>query len=162
LYDELKLRAAAMLRQEDRGHTLQATALVHEAYMKLAQQTRAEIQNESHALALAAVAMRRVLIDHARTKGRDKRGGDKKAVPLDSGITLAGVASQADPIDLLVLEDILSRLEKSQPRYAKIIELRFFGGLTNAQVADVLDVSLGTVESDWKLARELLSEELKK
>ncbi|MCX5691389.1 MAG: ECF-type sigma factor [Planctomycetota bacterium] len=156
LYDELRQRAAALLRQESPGHTLQPTALVHEAFMKLAPQDKAQINNDSQALALAAIAMRRVLVDHARTKHREKRGGAQQPRPLDANMSLAGESPQFDALELLGLNAALEQLEAEHPRIAKLIELRFFGGLTNPQVAQVLGVSIGTVENDWKQARELL------
>lgn len=157
LYDELRQRAAALLRQESSGHTLQPTALVHEAFMKLAPQDKAQINNDSQALALAAIAMRRVLVDHARTKHREKRGGSQQQPrPLDANMSLAGESPQFDALELLGLNAALEQLEAEHPRIAKLIELRFFGGLTNPQVAQVLGVSIGTVENDWKQARELL------
>lgn len=160
LYDELRMRAAALLKQESAGHTLQPTALVHEAFMKLAPQAKAQIQNDSQALALAAMAMRRVLVDHARTKHRDKRGGQQQPHALDTNISIAGEGPAFDAVDLLSLNTALEAIEAEHPRIAKLIELRFFGGLTNPQVAQVLGVSIGTVENDWKEARELLAKAL--
>jgi RNA polymerase sigma-70 factor, ECF subfamily len=160
LYSELKARAQSLLNRENPGHTLQATALVHEAYMKLAQQDRSALQNQSHALALAAVAMRRILVDHARTRGREKRGGGQHATPLDTNITLAGIDPAFDAIDLLALDAALATLERSHPRHARIVELKFFGGLTNPQVASALGLSLSTIENEWKAARELLLAQL--
>jgi RNA polymerase sigma factor (TIGR02999 family) len=154
------MRAAALLKQESAGHTLQPTALVHEAFMKLAPQAKAQIQNDSQALALAAMAMRRVLVDHARTKHRDKRGGQQQPHALDTNISIAGEGPAFDAVDLLSLNTALEAIEAEHPRIAKLIELRFFGGLTNPQVAQVLGVSIGTVENDWKEARELLAKAL--
>ncbi len=145
-----------MLSRESAGHTLQATALVHEAYMKLAQQDRSILQNDSHALALAAIAMRRILVDHARTKHREKRGGGAQPQSLDTSVTLAGVDPAFDAVDLLSLDAALESLAQAHPRHAKVIELKFFGGLTNAQAALVLEVSLSTVENLWREARELM------
>lgn len=161
LYDELRLRAASLLSQEKAGHTLQPTALVHEAYLKLAEQTRAEIKDDVHALAVAAMAMRRVLIDHARTRQRDKRGGGRPSVPFDPSLSIVGETPGFESVDLLALEEAMTEIETSNPRLARLIELRFYGGLTNPQIAVVLDVSLGTVENDWKLARELLATRLR-
>lgn len=161
LYQELKARAQILLSDERPNHTLQATALVNEAYLKLAQQDRAAMQNQSHALALAAIAMRRILVDHARSKSRDKRGGklNHAAPQTDLLLTLADDHHPApDPIELLTLERALQSLEATHPRLARLIELRFYGGLTNQQTATVLEVSLGTVENEWRAARALLAQ----
>ena len=161
LYDELRVRAAALLKHEEAGHTLQPTALVHEAFVRLAQQRKNEVENEGQALALAAIAMRRALVDHARGKAREKRGGGKvQHVDFDANRTMAGDVRVTNPVDVLELDAALEKLAKAEPRQAKVIELRFFGGLTSPQAAGVLGVSLGTVENDWKAARAWLLKEL--
>jgi len=163
IYQELKARAQSLLNEERPGHTLQATALVNEAYLKLSQQNRSIIQNQSHALALAAIAMRRILVDHARGKQREKRGGKGQPVQQENELmlTLADDGPAASPVELLSLERALEILEQQHPRLAKIVELRFYGGLTNEQTANVLGVSIGTIESDWRQARSLLADLLK-
>jgi RNA polymerase sigma-70 factor (ECF subfamily) len=161
LYSELKARAQVLLSRENAGHTLQATALVHEAYLKVAQQDRSVLQNDSHALALAAIAMRRILVDHARTKHREKRGGGTHPLPLDTSVTLAGVDPAFDAVDILSLDVALEALAQTHPRHARVIELKFFGGLTNQHAALVLGVSLSSVENLWREARDLLLVRLK-
>ena len=158
-YEELKRLAASYMRSERRDHTLQPTALVHEAYMKLAEQSRGEWKGRSHFFAACAQAMRRILIDHARARGRLKRGAEWHRV------TLADIpGSPVRPVlsfeDLLHLNDALHKLANLDPRQATIVELRFFGGLTVEEVAEFLGVSRRTVEGDWTHARAWLSREL--
>ncbi len=149
VYDHLRGLAAQYLRKARRGHTLQPTALVHEAYFRLVGQKNANVENRAHFFAVASTAMRRILVDHARRHHAGKRikPGDK--VALDQAPELA---SEPDPQILLVHEG-LERLAEINRRQAQVVELRYFGGLTNAEVAQVLDVSLATVERDWKVAR---------
>ena len=155
LYDELRGRAAGLLAGE-RPHTLQATALVHEAWLRLAKGNVASARERGHFVALAASAMRSVLVDHARARGALKRGGGSRGVPLDEALEV--FASRVP--DLLELNEELDRLAELDPRAAKTVELRFFGGLSIAETAGVLEVSAATVERDWSTARDFLAARL--
>ena len=152
VYAELRRLAASYLRRERPGHTLQPTALVHEAYVRLMDQRQIDWSNRSQFMGLAAVMMRRVLVNHARDRLADKRGGGAEHVPL----TLAGEGIGAEEVNLLDLHDALDRLTESDPRKGKIVELKFFGGLTTDEIAEMLKVSTATVERDWKFARAWL------
>lgn len=158
LYEELRTLARQRFRRERAGHTLQSTALVHEAWLRLADQTQVQWQNRAHFLAVAATAMRRVLVDHARRSRSDKRGGD--AVHLS--ITAAdGVAhADADVLDVLDLEDALAALGRDHPEHAAIVEMRFFGGMTAREVAEATGVAERTVERKWRFARAWLYQSL--
>jgi RNA polymerase sigma factor (TIGR02999 family) len=157
VYDELRRLAAAQLQHERPGHTLQPTALAHEAYLRLVNQRDVTWQNRAHFLGLAAQAMRRILADHARRRRAEKRGGDAVRVSLDeSDVPAVSTPVMADELDV-ALED-LARLE---PRHARIVELRFFGGLTIEETAEVMGVSPATVKRDWLLARAWLHRELR-
>ncbi len=138
------------------GHTLQPTALVHEAWLKLAGHL-GRIEDRQHFFAVASRAMRQVLADHARTRKRKKRGGDRPRVTLDQDL---GADGASEGIELVDLDDTLSRLFRLNERHARVVELRIFGGLTVAEVADELHVSLSTVEKDWFMARAWLHTEL--
>jgi RNA polymerase sigma factor (TIGR02999 family) len=157
VYDEFRALARHYLAQERANHTLQPTALVHEAYMKLVDQTRVDWQGRSHFFAVAAQAMRRILVDHARSRQREKRGGGRARVVLDEAVALS---PQKDE-DVIALDEALERLAKLDPRQAKVVELRFFGGLGVEEVAHALGVSKRTVEGDWTFARAWLSRELR-
>jgi RNA polymerase sigma factor (TIGR02999 family) len=150
IYDELRQLAAANLAREKPGHTLDATALVHEAYLRLVGQQL--FDNRNHFLASAAQAMRRILVENARHKRRLKRGGGRhrEAVELDE--LTAGVPDD----ELLVLHDAVERFAVQDPRRAKLVELRFFGGMTLPEVAEHLSISLSTAERDWRYARAWL------
>ncbi len=155
VYAELHRLAGHYLAGERRGHTLQATALVNEAWMRL--RDRAAVDRE-HFLALAAQAMRRVLVDHARKRDRVRRGGGEwKRVTLDEPLVNGG----ARELDLVELDDLLQRLEQHDARAVKVVELRFFGGLTIEETATHLGVSTGTVDNDWYAARLWLGRELR-
>ncbi len=156
LYSEFHRLAEEYLRHEPRGHTLQPTALVNEAYLRLIDQTRVKWQGRTHFFAVGAQAMRRILVDHARAKRRAKRGGGRQRIALDEGLTI----SPRRDADLLALDDALDKLAQVDPRQAQIVEMRFFGGLTVAEVAQVLGVSKRTVESEWKVVRAWLRREL--
>ncbi len=156
LYDQLRSRALMMMRRESAGHTLQPTALVHEAYMRLVGSKMPEWQNRSHFLAVSAEVMRRVLVDHARARDRQKRGGGAKKVSLEVGLQLS---MDHDP-DILALEDVLEGLAVLNPRQARIIVLRFFGGLKVDEVATELGVSKRTIEAEWTMAKGWLRREL--
>ena len=152
VYEELRRRAAAYLRRERTDHTLQPTALVHEAYLRLVGQERIVWQNRAHFFGVAAQMMRRILVDHARGRGRGKRGGAAVKVTLDERVA----AAKAPDWDLLMLNDALSELAEIDPQQSRIVELRYFGGLTEAEVADVLAVSRSTVSREWHTARAWL------
>jgi RNA polymerase sigma factor (TIGR02999 family) len=152
VYGELRRLAAAYLRGERPGHTLQPTALVHEAYVRLINQKQIDWTNRAQFIGIAAVMMRRILVNHARDRIADKRGGGAEHVPL----TLAGGGIGAPEVNLLDLHDALTDLSESDPRKGRIVELKFFGGLTTEEIAETLDVSVATVERDWKFARAWL------
>ena len=156
VYDELRKLASGYLKHESGGHTLQPTALVHEVFLKLIDQTKVDWQGRTHFFAVSAQAMRRILVDHARRKGRTKRGGRRRRVELDERVMLS--PRRVD--DILAVDDALRRLVEVDPRQANVVELRFFGGLTVADVAEALGVSKRTVESEWKMARAWLRREL--
>jgi RNA polymerase sigma factor (TIGR02999 family) len=156
VYDELRRLAEGYLRRERSGHTLQPTALVHEAYIRLVDQTRVDWQGRTHFLAVGAQMMRRLLIEHARRRSRRRRGGDRLRITLDADV--APIAGQ--DLDLVAIRDALQRLATLDPRQARVVELRFFAGLTVAEVAQVLKVSQRTVEGDWTHARAWLRREL--
>lgn len=157
IYDELHRVADNQLRGERRDHTLNATALVHEAYLKLVDQSRVTWQNRAHFLGVAAQAMRRILINYAEQRRAQKRGGDLVATTFDDD--LAPRNTRAD--ELLDLDEALTRLKAINPRQAATVEYRFFGGLTHEEVAEVLGISVPTVLRDWRMARAWLSNELK-
>ena len=143
---------------ERAGHSLQATALVNEAYMRLIDVQHVNWQNRAHFLAMAARLMRRILVDYARSKNYQKRGGAAARITLDE-MNMAGIEPNRD---LVALDDALNELAKVDERKGKVVELRFFGGLTVEETADVLDVSVETVMRDWKLAKAWLLKELKR
>lgn len=159
VYDELRMLARRYLSRERPGHTLQPTALVHEAYIKLVDQSKVDWQGRTHFFAVGAKVMRHLLIDHARGKGRAKRGGGRQRVTLADGLMPFG-GRELDAEDLLALNESLDRLAELDPRQARIVELRFFGGLTVPEVALILEVSRRTVEGDWAHARAWLKREL--
>lgn len=154
--DELKELARGFLRGERVDHTLQPTALVHEAYLRLVDQTVSDVQDRRRFLAVAARAMRHILVDHARRKRAQKRGGAARQLTLDDKL----VPPNQRNVALEDLEDALSRLETLDQRKARVIELRFFGGLTIRETAEVLGVSPKTVEADWYFSRAWLAREL--
>ena len=153
VYDELHRLAASQLARERAGHTLQPTALVNEAYLKLVDQTRVAWQGREHFLAVAATAMRRILVDHARGRAAAKRGGKWKKVTLASNVALTDSNSA---LDLVALDEALKALEEHDERMLRVVELRFFAGLSVEQTARVLGVSERTVKGDWRLARAIL------
>jgi RNA polymerase sigma factor (TIGR02999 family) len=158
IYDELHRVADYQLRGERRDHTLNATALVHEAYLKLVDQSRVTWQNRAHFLGVAAQAMRRILINYAEQRRAQKRGGDLVATTFDEDL----VPHDARADELVDLDEALTRLQAVSPRQAAMVEYRFFGGLTHEEIAEVLRVSVPTVQRDWRLARAWLSNELKR
>ena len=153
VYAELKRVAQGYMSRERGDHTLQTTALVHEACLRLFEFRGATWENRSHFVRVAARAMRRVLIDYARERGRLKRGGDATHLPLDRVVEEAGTFFGTPDLDVLALNDALEDLEAAYPRQARVIELMFFAGLSHAEVAEALQVSRSTVERDWSFAR---------
>jgi RNA polymerase sigma factor (TIGR02999 family) len=156
VYDELRGIAGRQLRLERPEHTLSPTALVHEAYLKLNRLDRLDWQNRAHFFAIAAGVMRRVLVDHAVARKRLKRGGGIAPLPLDEALQVPDVTLA----QVLVLDDLLTTLEAREPRHARIVELRFFAGLTIEETALALEISPATVKRDWVLLRAWLRREL--
>lgn len=159
VYDELRRLAGSYMSRERRDHTLEPTALVNEAYLRLVDLSRIDWRGRTHFFAVGAQAMRRVLVDHARHKGSLKRGGNRSRVTLAQGLGPADSAD-LDQETLLTMHRALETLAELDPRQARIAELRFFGGLTVIEVAEVLGVSKRTVEADWMHARVWLRREL--
>lgn len=157
VYDQLRRIADGYMRRERTGHTLQTTALVHEAYLKLLGQHSVDWQNRAHFFGIAAQVMRRVLVDHARGHARDKRGGGLEPVPLDEALVFSPERSK----EFLELDSALERLAAMDARQAQIVEMRYFGGLTVEETAEVLGVSPKTVKRDWAVAKAWLHGELK-
>ena len=156
VYTELKSLAAAKLRWESPDHTLQPTALVHEAFMRLVGQRQLSWTSRAHFFGAAAEVMRRVLVDHARRRKAEKRGGGRASVQLDEAL----IAFETRSANMLDLDDALTRLARLDAQHARIVELRFFGGLTVKQTAKLLETSESTVERGWRLARAWLMKEL--
>ena len=161
IYDELRALAARYLAREGPDPILQPTALVHEAYLRLAAQTSAAVRGKSHFQAIAAEVMRRVLVDHARNKKAAKRGGDRTRVTLDTRHVVRAGAARLHEFDVVDFDDLLRTLAELDPRQARIVELRFFGGLTIPEVAETLGVSTSTVEKDWRFARAWIASQLR-
>lgn len=157
VYDELRRFAAKFLGSGNAGHTLQPTALVHEVFLRLVDQTNSPWQNRAHFLALSSRIMRQILVDHARRRYASKRGGNWKRVSLHQ----ADLENHCPEIDVLALDEALTKLALLNPRHAQMVEMRFLGGMSIDEVALVLDVSPRTVKSDWRLAKAWLSRELK-
>lgn len=158
VYDELRRVAAHYMRRERAGHTLQATALVHEAYLQLVDQTRVNWQNRAHFFAVAAKLMRRILVDHARGHNAAKRGGGGRPLTLEEA---AGLLQHHD-VELEALDDALNDLGRIDARQSRIVELRFFGGLTVEETAEVMALSSATVEREWRMARAWLHSQLQR
>ena len=150
LYQDLKAAAVCAMQGERVNHSLQPTALVHQVYLKLIDQTRVDWKNRSHFCAVASTLMRRILVDHARTKLADKRGGGAALLSL---VVDPAVLPDREEVDLIELDSALTTLEKLNPRHARIIELRFFSGLSIEETAQVLEISDWTVKNDWRAAR---------
>lgn len=159
VYEELRHQASHYLRNERQGHTLQTTALIHEAYLKLLGYNQIEWQNRTHFFALASTAMRRILVDYARERHREKRGGLAENLPLDEALQ---ISANEKNVDLIALDDALNRLAKMDERQARVVELRYFSGLSNDEVAEVLGISNSTVRLDWNLAKAWLKQEITK
>lgn len=155
VYEELRRLARSYLGNERSGHTLQATALVHEAYVRLIGSDQVWT-GRAHFMAVAAVAMRRVLVDHARRRKADKRGGDAARLEL----TDADAAEYRRDIKVLELDDLLEKLARLDPRRARVVELKFFAGMTNEQIAEVMGIARSTAAEDWAVARAWLAAEM--
>lgn len=157
VYNELRRRAAAYLRRERPNHTLQATALVNEAYLRLIDQRLVGWKNRGHFFAIAAQAMRRILVDHAKARHRNKRGGSAEDLPLEEA--LIGPDSNYS-IDIIALDEAMSRLTEMDAQQAKLVELRYFVGLSLEEAADVLNISRSTATREWTIAKAWLFREL--
>jgi RNA polymerase sigma-70 factor, ECF subfamily len=157
LYDELRKVARQQLRHERSDQTLQATELVHETYLRLVDQTRCQWNGRLHFLAIASQVMRRILVDHARGRGRQKRGGDQEKLPLDLALNLAGEHRDAT---LIILDLALNKLALTQPEKAKLVELHFFGGLNYDECSMVMGISPRTVSRHWEYAKAWLYREM--
>jgi RNA polymerase sigma-70 factor, ECF subfamily len=157
IYDELRRLAGSYLRRERADHTLQPTALVHEAYMNLIDQKQVHWQNRAHFFGIAAQVMRRILMDHARKHTAEKRGGDAEKLPLEEEIL---IVSHDRSADLIALDDALENLATFDPQKARIVELRYFGGLSIEETAEVTGVSVPTINRQWRMAKAWLHAEL--
>ena len=157
VYDELHKQAARFLDRERRDHTLQATALINETYLKLIDQREVHWENRTHFFAISANLMRRILVDYARKKNREKRGGDVVKLPLEEAALVVG---KEKSVDLMALDEALTKLEKIDKRQARIVELRYFGDLTLEETAEALKISRTTVADDWAMAKAWLHREL--
>ncbi|MFO0895690.1 MAG: sigma-70 family RNA polymerase sigma factor [Phycisphaerales bacterium] len=158
LYGELRALAGSMFRGQASDHTLQPTALVHEAWVRLADRTSLQVNDRAHFMSIAATAMRQILVDHARARSAQKRGGpERRVVSLDDVEALAG---GAPPDEMIAIDECVRRLSDVDPRQGRVLEMRVFAGMTVEEVAQVLGVSPRTVELDWRMARAWLSREL--
>jgi len=156
VYAEIRKLARSYLRRERSDHTLQATALVHEAYMRLVDQRAVKWQNRAHFFGIAAQIMRRILVDHARMQKADKRGSGESPIVLDESLDVAA----GNRLDFVALDDALKALAELDPRQARIVELRFFGGLSIEETAEVTQLSPATIKREWAAARTWLRREL--
>lgn len=159
VYQELRRLAAAYMRRENSAHTLQPTALVHETYLKLIDQRQVDWKNRAHFFGLAAEIMRRILVNHARDRRAQKRGGENQKISLS--VAVDALAAKPD-LDVLALNEALENFAAVDPRKARVVELKFFGGLKTEEIAEVLQISAATVERDWTFARAWLFDELAK
>ncbi|MGI8788519.1 MAG: sigma-70 family RNA polymerase sigma factor [Pyrinomonadaceae bacterium] len=159
VYDELHRQASRYLRRERAGHTLQTTALIHEAYLRLIDQRDVNWQNRAHFFGIAAQAMWRILVDYARERHRGKRGGADENLPLDNARL---VVSEESSIDLVALDEALTRLEEFDEQQARVVELRYFSGLSIEETAEVLKISTATVKRHWNMAKAWLKREITK
>jgi RNA polymerase sigma factor (TIGR02999 family) len=159
VYTELHAQAARAMRREAVDHTLQPTALVHEAYLRLIDQTRVQWKNRAQFFGVAAQLMRRILVDHARGRDAAKRGGGIAAITLEDA-DAAAEQSSADAVDVLALHDAIDRLGALDPQQARVVELRYFGGMSIEETAEVLGISSATVKREWAVARAWLKREL--
>jgi len=162
VYDELKRQAARAMRHEDVAHTLQPTALVNEAYLRLVDQTRIEWRNRAQFFGVAAEVMRRILVDHARNRLAEKRGGGVAAVSLNDALHAGDQSGGVDGMEVLLLHEAIERLSAFDPVQARIIELRYFAGLTIEDTAEALHTSSSTIKREWKIALAWLRLELER
>ncbi len=161
VYDELRRQAHNYLRRERPNHTLQTSALINEAYIRMVGQKDVQWENRAQFFGIAANLMRRILVDYAKTKHRVKRGGNEVDLPLDEALSvMATTTNEETKVDLILLDEALSKLEQLDERHAKIVELRYFSGLTIAETAEVLKISEMTVKRDWNMAKSWLRAEL--
>jgi len=159
VYDELHRQASRFLRKERQGHTLQTTALINEAYLKLIDQRNVNWESRTHFFAIAAQAMRRILVDYARTTHRKKRGGDDLKLPLEEALT---IAAEEKSVDLIALDEALNKLAERDEQQARVVELRYFSGLSLEETAEALHISRATAARDWSMAKAWLFRELRK
>jgi len=157
IYDDLRRRAAGYLRDERPNHTLQTTALVHEAFLKLADQRKVEWKNRGHFFAIAAQAMRRILVDHAKNRHRVKRGGAAEDLALEDALL---IAAGENGVDIAALDEAMSRLAEFDPQQERLVELRYFGGLSLDETAKELNISRATAAREWQVAKAWLYREL--
>ena len=156
VHGELRRLAGRHMRHERAGHTLQASALVNEAYLRLIEVKQVQWQNRAHFFAMASRLMRRILVDAARAKGSQKRNAGGQKVSLDEAVEIAATPSQ----DFVALDDALNALEAVDPRKCQVVEMRFFGGMSEEETATALHLSVGTIKRDWRLAKAWLAREL--
>ncbi len=156
VYDHLRSMARRHMNKERVDHTLQSTALVHEAYLQLVDQTRVEWQDRAHFFAVASISMRRALVRAAEKRGAKKRGGGQRRVPLEDHLK-QGLSSDAD---VLALNDAMKSLAARDPRLSRVVEMRYFGGMSNDEIAEVLEVNERTIQRDWQLAKVFLLREM--
>ena len=156
VYEELRRQAARYLKRERPGHTLQTTALIHEAYIRLIDQKNVHWQNRAHFYAISAKLMRRILVDHARSRQAAKRGGSDIKLPLEEAM----IASEGREVDLVALDEALERLAAIDPQQSRVVELKFFSGMSVEETAEVLGVSTRTVKRDWNVAKAWLRREI--
>ena len=159
VYDELRRQASMYMRRERIGHTLQTTALIHEAYLKLVDQRDVNWQNRAHFFGIAAQAMKRILVDYAKSRHREKRGGAAENLTLDAA---RFVVSEGKSVDLIALDEALTRFAKFDPQQAKIVELKYFGGMQIDEIAEALRISPATVKREWNSAKAWLRSEITK
>lgn len=157
VYAELHRQAASYLRRERVGHTLQPTALINEVYLKLIDQKNVNWQNRAHFFGIAAQAMRRILVDHAKSRHRAKRGGNAENLPIEAA---EFAISRTNSVDLVALDEALNRLAELDERQARIVELRFFSGMSVEETAEIMGISAATVKNDWRSAKAWLFSEL--
>ena len=156
VYEELRRQAARYLKRERPGHTLQTTALIHEAYIRLIDQKNVHWQNRAHFYAISAKLMRRILVDHARSRQAAKRGGSDIKLPLEEAMS----APEGREVDIVALDEALERLAAIDPQQSRVVELKFFSGMSVEETAEVLGVSTRTVKRDWNVAKAWLRREI--
>jgi RNA polymerase sigma factor (TIGR02999 family) len=158
VYADLKKRASAYMKNERPDHTLQTTGLVHEAFIKLIDKNEIEWHDRQHFMAIASKVMRRIIVDYARHRNRDKRGGKNENIPLEAAMIISSKSNSQ--IDLIVLDEALNKLSAFDERQAKIVELKYFGDMTLDEIAEMLDISRTTVKREWNIAKSWLRKQL--